>query len=84
MKPSTTAQLAAAHRAYHLMADHPPVFEDTAAAWLLGPPLNTILRAAPLRWLFWRPLIARVRPVTVRSSLCGVATPKIPLRRPAQ
>lgn len=64
MKPSTTAQLAAAHRAYHLMADHPPVFEDTAAAWLLGPPLNTILRAAPLRWLFWRPLIARVRPVS--------------------
>lgn len=64
MNPSETAQFAAAHRAYHLAHDHPPIFQDTAAGWLLGPPLNAILRVAPLRWLFWRPLLAKVRPVS--------------------
>ncbi|MBN2146461.1 MAG: class I SAM-dependent methyltransferase [Anaerolineales bacterium] len=64
MRPSETAQFAAAHRAYHLMHDHPAVLEDTAAIWLLEPPLSTILTVAPLRWLFWRPLIAKVRPIT--------------------
>ena len=57
MKPSQTAQFAAAHRAYHLTHARPPILEDTAAGWLLGPPLSTVLRFAPLRWLFWRPLI---------------------------
>ena len=64
MGPSQTAQLAAAHRAYHLMHDHPAILEDTAAIWLLGPPLSAILRVAPLRWLFWRPLLAKVRPIS--------------------
>lgn len=65
MKPSWTAQLAAAHRAYHLMHDHPTILEDSAAIWLLGPPLSVVLRVAPLRWLFWERLLARVRPVSV-------------------
>ena len=65
MKPSETAQFAAAHRAYHLMHDRPPILQDTAAGWLLGPPLSAILRIPPLRWLFWRPLLAKVRPVSV-------------------
>jgi len=65
VKPSQTAQFAAAHRAYHLMHDHPAILEDSAAGWLLGPPLNAILRVAPLRWLFWRPLLAKVRPISV-------------------
>jgi methyltransferase (TIGR00027 family) len=65
MRPSPTAQLAAAHRAYHLMHDRPTILEDTAAIWLLGPPLSVVLRVAPLRWLFWRRLLARVRPVSV-------------------
>jgi methyltransferase (TIGR00027 family) len=64
MKPSATAQLAAAHRAYHFRHDHPAILEDTAAGWLLGPPLSTILRFPPLRWLFWRPLLAKVRPIS--------------------
>jgi methyltransferase (TIGR00027 family) len=64
MKPSETAQFAAAHRAYHLMHDRPAILEDTAAIWLLSPPLNTILRVAPLRWLFWRPLLAKVQPIS--------------------
>ena len=64
MKPSPTAQFAAAHRAYHFMHNRPAILEDTAAIWLLGPPLSTILRVAPLRWLFWRPLIAKVRPIS--------------------
>jgi methyltransferase (TIGR00027 family) len=64
MKPSATAQLAAAHRAYHFMHDHPAILEDSAAGWLLGPPLSTILRFPPLRWLFWRPLLAKVRPIS--------------------
>ena len=64
MEPSQTAQFAAAHRAYHLMHDHPTILEDSAAAWLLGPPLSAILRLAPLRWLFWRPLLAKVRPIS--------------------
>ena len=65
VRPSTTAQLAAAHRAYHLQHDRPPLLEDTAAAWLLGPPLDVILRVPALRWLFWRPLLAKVRPISV-------------------
>ena len=65
MNSSATAQFAAAHRAYHVMHDRPVILEDTAAAWLLGPPLNAILRVPPLRWLFWRPLLAKVRPVSV-------------------
>ena len=65
MKPSETAQFAAAHRAYHFMHDRPAILEDAPAIWLLGPPLSTILRVAPLRWLFWRPLLAKVRPISV-------------------
>lgn len=64
MKPSVTAQFAAAHRAYHFMHDRPAILEDTAALSLLGPPLSPILRLAPLRWLFWRPLLAKVRPIS--------------------
>jgi len=63
-RASQTAQFAAAHRAYHLMHDRPAILEDDAAGWLLGPPLSAILHAAPLRWLFWRPLIAKVRPIS--------------------
>jgi len=65
MRSSATAQFAAAHRAYHLMHDPAPILEDNAAGWLLGPPLSAILRLAPLRWLFWRPLLAKVRPISV-------------------
>lgn len=65
MNPSQTAQFAAAHRAYHLQNDRPPILEDHAAGWLLGPPLSVILRVAPLRWLFWQPLLAKVRPISV-------------------
>jgi len=64
MRPSASAQFAAAHRAYHLMHDRPAILEDSAAGWLLGPPLSAILRVAPLRWLFWRPLLAKVRPIS--------------------
>jgi len=64
VKPSETAQFAAAHRAYHFMHDRPAILEDTAAIWMLSPPLSTILRVAPLRWLFWRPLLAKVRPIS--------------------
>jgi methyltransferase (TIGR00027 family) len=64
MKPSETAQFAAAHRAYHCVHARPAILEDTAALWLLDNPLNTILRVAPLRWLFWRPLMARVGPIS--------------------
>lgn len=64
MEPSETAQFAAAHRAYHLMHDRPAILEDSAAIWLLSPPLNTVLRVAPLGWLFWRPLLAKVRPIS--------------------
>jgi len=63
--PSRTAQLGAAHRAYDLMRARPAILEDSAATWLLGPPLSTILRVPPLRWLFWNRLLARVRPVSV-------------------
>jgi len=64
MKPSETAQFAAAHRAYDFMFDRPPILEDAAAIWLLDPPLSTVLRVGPLRWLFWRPLLAKVRPIS--------------------
>lgn len=60
MRPSLTAQLAAAHRAYHLIHDRPAILEDSAAIRLLGPPLSLILRVAPLRWLFFERLLARV------------------------
>ena len=61
---SITAQFAAAHRAYHFKYESPPIHEDDTAEWLLGPPLSAILRVAPLRWLFWRPLLAKVRPIS--------------------
>jgi methyltransferase (TIGR00027 family) len=64
VKPSETAQFAAAHRAYHFMHDRPAILEDAPAIWLLAPPLSSILRVAPLRWLFWRPLLAKVRPMS--------------------
>lgn len=64
MKSSATAQFAAAHRAYHFKYDPPPILEDSAAGWLLGPPLSAILRFAPLRRLFWQPLLAKVRPIS--------------------
>jgi methyltransferase (TIGR00027 family) len=64
VKPSQTAQLAAAHRAYHLMKYRPPILEDSAAIWLLEPPLSVVLRFAPLRWLFWNPLLAKVKPIS--------------------
>jgi methyltransferase (TIGR00027 family) len=63
--PSQTAQLAAAHRAYHFRYAHPTILEDSAAGWLLGPPLSVVLRVAPLRWLFFERLLARVRPIGV-------------------
>ena len=47
------------------MNNHPAILEDTAADWLLGQPLSTVLHVAPLRWLFWRPLFAKVRPISV-------------------
>lgn len=65
MKPSETAQFAAAHRAYHFMHDRPVILEDTAAIWLLGPPLNVVLRMAPLRRFFWERLLEKVRPISV-------------------
>jgi len=43
----------------------PVILEDTAAGWLLGPPLSTVLRIPLLRWLFWRLLLAKVGPVRV-------------------
>ena len=47
------------------MHDRPAILEDDAAGWLLGPPMSAALRIAPLRWLFWRPLLAKVRPISV-------------------
>jgi len=64
MERSETAQYAAAHRAYHLMKHSPAILEDTAALWLLAPPLGPVLRFPPLRWLFWRPLINKVGPIS--------------------
>jgi methyltransferase (TIGR00027 family) len=46
------------------MHARPPILRDTAASWLLGPPLSVILRVRPLRWLFWRPLLAKVAPIS--------------------
>lgn len=65
MKPSEAAQFGAAHWAYHARCVRPAVLAETVASWLLGPPLSTILRVAPLRWLFWRPLLAKVQPISV-------------------
>lgn len=62
--PSRTAQLGAAHRAYHLMRASPPILEDSDAIWLLGQPLRAILRFGPLRRLLWEPLLAKVRPIS--------------------
>ena len=65
IKPSLTAQIAAAHRAYHLMQEQPALLEDSVALWLLGPPSRAILKLAPLRWLFFGCLLARFRPIRV-------------------
>ena len=47
------------------MHDRPTILEDSAAIWLLEPPLSVVLRVAPLRWLFWNRLLAKVRPISV-------------------
>ena len=68
---SVTAQYAAAHRAYHHRHIPSPILQDNMASWLLEPPLSTVLKYGPLRWLFWRPLYQQVQPmstfVVVRS-----------------
>ncbi len=61
---SKTAQLAAAHRAYHFEHHQPPVLEDCLAATLLQPPFKTVLANRVLRWLFWRPLFNKVQPIS--------------------
>lgn len=61
---SKTAQLAAAHRAYHFEHCQPPVLEDSFARELLQPPLRTVLNNGLLRWLFWRPLFNKVQPIS--------------------
>ena len=63
-KPSKTAQLGAAHRAYHFEHANPVILEESEAGWLVGPPLNAILRYRPLRRLLFERLLARVRPVS--------------------
>lgn len=42
----------------------PPILDDTEALWLLDQPLRSVLRLTPLRWLFWRPLVRRVGPIS--------------------
>jgi methyltransferase (TIGR00027 family) len=64
MNSLNTAQLAAAHRAYHYMHDRPRILEDDAAIELLGPQLRTVLQVPLLRRLFWQPLLAKVRPIS--------------------
>ena len=64
MGPSQTAQFAAAHRAYHLMQAQPVILEDTAASWLLDPPLSVVLKVGILRKLFWERLLTRIRPIS--------------------
>jgi methyltransferase (TIGR00027 family) len=64
MRPSQTAQLAAAHRAYHLMNHEDPILKDSAAIWMLEPRWRSILRVGVLRVLFWERLLRRVRPIS--------------------
>ena len=46
------------------MQVQPVILEDTAAIWLLDPPLSVVLKVGILRKLFWERLLTRIRPIS--------------------
>ena len=63
LRPSKTAELAAAIRALHLRRASPPLFEDPLAATMLGPLWSRIVPSRVLAWLVVDVLLRRLAPV---------------------
>ena len=68
---SKTTQFAVAHRAYHFDHFSPAILDDSVETNLLAPPLSSILRYAPLRWLSWRPLFNKVQSISTFVAVLG-------------
>ena len=63
MRPSKTAELAAAIRALHLRRASPPLFVDLLAESMLGPLWSRIVASRALAWLVVDVLLRRLAPV---------------------
>ncbi len=64
VRPSKTAELAAAIRAVHLRRAQHPVFRDELAMGMLGPFWRTVASSRLLRWIVIDGLLGRLEPVS--------------------
>ena len=64
MRPSKTAELAAAIRALHLRRSSAPLFEDEFAASMCGPFWRNVVSSRVLTWLVVDVLLRRLAPIT--------------------
>ena len=64
LRPSKTAELAAAIRALHLRRASPPVFEDYLALAMCGPFWRTVVSSRVLSWLVVDGFLRRLSPIT--------------------
>ena len=64
LRPSKTAELAAAIRALHLRRATSPVFEDDLALAMCGPFWHTVVSSTVLSWLVVDGLLRRLSPIT--------------------
>lgn len=64
LRPSKTAELAAAVRALHLRRARSPVFRDDYAARMCGPFWRTVVSNSVLSWIVVDRLLGRIAPVS--------------------
>ena len=73
-KPSKTAELVAAVRAYHLKCARPPIFVDQFAIDLCGKPWHTVVSNRLLAWFMVDILLRALKPLImapiVRAKFC--------------
>ncbi len=73
-KPSKTAELVAAVRAYHLKCARPPIFVDQFAIDLCGQPWHTVVSNRLLAWFMVDILLRALKPLImapiVRAKFC--------------
>ena len=64
MRPSKTAELAAAIRALHLRRTSPPLFADDLAESMCGPFWRSVVSSRALSWLIVDVLLRRLAPIS--------------------
>ncbi len=63
LRPSKTAELAAAVRAHHLRHAYSPVFRDDYAMRMCGPFWRTVVSNSVLSWIVVDRFLGRISPV---------------------